>query len=119
WFSKVFVSDFKEIVPVEFAQPRRDLMEYVTHQLAPPLFVVIFAGTIDCPASRPLLPRCVKCALQCLCIEIQSDFSTYIGVMVTHCFRQMKERACGVEKDCSDHFNANVQRTSCLRNTAR
>ena len=39
--------------------------------------------------------------------------------MVAHCFREIKERACGVEKDRSDHFNANVQRTSCLRNTRR
>ena len=112
----MFVGDFKEIVSVEFALPRRDLIEYVTHQLTPPAFVVIFAGTIACGPSRHLLPSCVKRALQFLRIEIQSNFSTYIGVMVAHCFREIKERACGVEKDRSDHFDAKVQRTTCLRN---
>jgi hypothetical protein len=36
--------------------------------------------------------------------------------MVAYCFRQIKECACGVEKNRSDHFNANVQCSTCLRN---
>src|SRR5438094_10271439 len=36
--------------------------------------------------------------------------------MVAHCFREKKKRPGGVEKNCSDHFNANVQRTTVLRN---
>jgi hypothetical protein len=38
--------------------------------------------------------------------------------MIAHCFRQVKERACRVEKNRFDHFNVNVQRTTCLRNAA-
>ena len=61
-FGEVFVRYFEKIVPVKFAQLRRNLIEYVTDQLAPPAFVVIFARTVDCSASRHLLPGCVKCA---------------------------------------------------------
>jgi hypothetical protein len=49
-------------------------------------------------------------------IEIQSDHSTDVGVMDAHCFREKKKRAGRVEKNRSDHFNANVQRTTWLRN---
>jgi hypothetical protein len=39
--------------------------------------------------------------------------------MIAHCFRQIKERACRVEKNRFDHFNANVRRRTCLRNVVR
>ena len=58
----------------------------------------------------------MKCAIQLPCVEIYADYTTYVGVMIAHCFRQIKECACGVEKNRSDHFNGNVRRASCLRN---
>jgi hypothetical protein len=39
--------------------------------------------------------------------------------MIAHCFRQIKERACRVEKNRFDHFNANVWRTTSVRNVMR
>src|SRR4030095_2359329 len=64
WFGEMFVSDFEEIIAIEFVHRRRDLIEHVTNELTPPAFVVIFARTVDCQASRHLFPIYVKCALQ-------------------------------------------------------
>ena len=36
--------------------------------------------------------------------------------MVAYCFCERKKGAGGVEKNCFDHFNANVQWTTSLRN---
>ena len=39
--------------------------------------------------------------------------------MIAHCFRQIKECACRVEKNRFDHFNANVRRATSVRNVMR
>ena len=39
--------------------------------------------------------------------------------MIAYAFRQIKKRAYAVEKNRSDHFNTNVQCTTCLRNVTR
>ena len=66
----MFVSDFEKIIAIKFAQLRRDLIEYATNEFVPPVFVIIFARTLDCRPSRHLFPGYVKCALQLMRIEI-------------------------------------------------
>ena len=86
-FSKVFIGDFEEIVPIEFAQGRRDLLEDTIHELAPPVLVVVLTRSIDRGALRHLFPGGVKCALQILRIQIQADFAADIGVMTAYSVR--------------------------------
>ena len=80
----MFVSNFEKIVAVEFAQGRRNLIEDKIDKFAPPAFVVIFARAVDRGAARHLFPRCVKCALQRLGIEIYSDFAADVCIMIAY-----------------------------------
>ncbi len=55
--SKMFVSDFEEIVPIQFVQRRRDLVENKIDKFMPPALVVVLTRSVDGGALRHLVPR--------------------------------------------------------------
>ena len=70
WFGEMVVGNFEEIVAVQFANGRRNLIEHAANKLTPPAFVVILARTIDCGSPWHLFPDSVKCTVELFGIQL-------------------------------------------------
>lgn len=96
---EMFVGDLEKVIAIELAQIRRDFVDHKIDKAAPPIFVIVFARSIDWLPPRHCMPGAVECAIELPRIEFQSDFLANERVMVTDSARQMKECPGRIEKD--------------------
>src|SRR6185312_1776189 len=73
-------------------------------QLAPPIFIVVFARPIDRFTRRHLFPGRVERGIQFLRVQLQANLGGNDCVVVAYSFRQIKESADCVEEDCFEHW---------------
>ena len=98
------VSTFKKCVAIQLGQARRNAIQDAMDQIAPPVFVVVLARTIDRRASWRLLPTGSKRGIQRLGIEAKTDSLRNERVMMTDTPRQINQSAGRIEEDCLDEM---------------
>src|SRR5436190_23017231 len=89
----MFVGNFEKIVAIKFAQRMCCLIEYKLDKFVPPIFVVIFARSIDRDAAWHSFPGNVERAIELLRIKCQTHLVADQRIMIADRLGEIKERS--------------------------
>ena len=103
-FGEVAVDGFEKRVAIQLGQVWRNAIEDAIDQVAPPIFIVIFARTINRGAGGHSLPTGSKRGIERTGIEAKTDALRHKRVVMTDAARQINQSAGRIEEDCLDEM---------------
>ena len=113
-FGEVAVGAFEKCIAIQLGQVRCDAIQDAIDQIAPPIFIVVLARTIDRRAGWNFFPTRSERGIERTGIEAKTDSSRHKRVMMTDALRQINQSAGRIKEDCLDeivlafHWDATV-----------